>query len=149
MTNGHGTQPPIGSLLRALDRHITQAFEWALGSHDVTRRQWQLLNVLVQHDTVAFTDLDAAVAPFLEAGDTARPHLELLAARGYVEIDGDAAELSDAGLSAYAELAALVGRIRERLVEGLPEGEYDRIVAGLQIMLANFERDAGEPPRHA
>ena len=43
---------PIGLLLRKLDNLINERFEQTLGRHDVTRRQWQLLNTLARGDCV-------------------------------------------------------------------------------------------------
>lgn len=141
---GPRSQPPIGLLLRTLDRLITERFEATLGARGVTRRQWQLLNGLAEPATL--DELNASVAPFLDgaAGETAAQHLEPLVESGAVSVDGDTYALTDAGRGLVESLAIEVEATRNLLVAGLAEGEYDRTVATLQAMIANLE-DAASP----
>jgi hypothetical protein len=133
------TTRPIGFLLRTLDRLIDERFDRALGGRGVTRRQWQLLNALARGEAPLDT-LTAAVAPFLDraAGETARPHLDALVADGTVTADGDTYTLTDAGRATLADLTADVGTIRATTVAGLPDGEYERTVTTLQVMIDNL-----------
>ncbi len=55
---------PIGFWLKLVDRLIDEQFAATLEEHGVTRRQWQLLNVL-SREPATVEQLDAAVAPFL------------------------------------------------------------------------------------
>jgi hypothetical protein len=67
---------PIGFWLKLVDRLIDESFDSLLEEHGVTRRQWQLLNVL-QRGPATLEQLDSAVAPFLreEAGESSAEHL--------------------------------------------------------------------------
>lgn len=132
--------PPIGLLLRTLDRAIDERFERTLGARDITRRQWQLLSTLAAH-AASVEELDTAVAPFLdqEAGETTRQHLEPLAGRGAVVAHGDVYELSAQGRTLFEHLSADVQVTRSLVVRGLAEGEYERTVATLRTMIDNLE----------
>ena len=53
---------PIGFWLKLVDRLIDEQFDRTLGAHDVSRRQWQLLNILAARPA-APAELDAAIQP--------------------------------------------------------------------------------------
>ena len=69
-------QRPIGFWLKLVDRLIDERFANTLEEHGVTRRQWQLLNVLSRGNATG-AQLDATLAPFLSAIDdeTVKEHL--------------------------------------------------------------------------
>lgn len=131
-----GTRP-IGLLLRTLDRLIDERFEHAIGARGVTRRQWQLLNLLAG-GARSTAELTASVSPFLAAGETVHPHLEPLAGTGVVRPERDGYALTDAGHMLVADLARDVEAVRDRTVAGLPDGEYRRTVATLEAMVENL-----------
>ena len=60
------TPRPIGFWLKLVDRMIDEQFASTLEEHGVTRRQWQLLNILARENATV-QQLDTAVAPFLSA----------------------------------------------------------------------------------
>lgn len=137
---GMATTRPIGFLLRTLDRLIDERFERALG--DVTRRQWQLLNTLAGATGATGPDaLTAAVAPFLAERETIDGHLRPLEDDGVVERRPDGYVLTGKGRELLADIGHRVQAIRDRTVEGLPDGEYQRTVATLEAMIGNLERD--------
>lgn len=139
-TDSRSAQPPIGMLLAGLDRLIEERFAAAVGGHGVTRRQWQLLN-LVAKGTATESELTEGVAPFLDraSGETARRHLDPLVEAGLLGRDGEVYSLTDAGRDRFAALARDVRAVRERTVAGLAEGEYDAVVTGLRKMIRNLE----------
>jgi len=122
-------RPPIGLLLRRLDRLINQRFETTLGTRGVTRRQWQLLNVLAKRPA-GLGEMNAAVAPFLDqaAGES-----------GAVTVNDDTYELSDSGRELFDSLSEQVRATRELTVRGLADWEYDRTISTLQTMIGNLE----------
>ncbi|MDN6479126.1 hypothetical protein [Corynebacterium variabile] len=133
-------RPPIGLLLRRLDRLINQRFETTLGTRGVTRRQWQLLNVLAKRPA-GLGEMNAAVAPFLDqaAGETVERHLAPLVESGAVTVNDDTYELSDSGRELFASLSEQVRATRELTVRGLADWEYDRTISTLQTMIGNLE----------
>jgi hypothetical protein len=115
---------PIGYWLRELDRRLESCFAQSLASHDVSRREWQVLNGLGPAD------------PFWGPGE--RPYLEVvagLAARGWTTPVG---ELTAAGESARSSIAADVQQIRARAMAGLPDESYLTTVRTLAAMSANL-----------
>lgn len=135
--------PPIGFLLRKLDRLIDERFERTLGDRGITRRQWQLIHTLAKGDAT-LDALTAAVAPFLDqsAGETAKQHLDPLAKDGLIGAQGDSYAITDAGRRFFESLLIEVQAIRELSVAGLAEGEYERTVGTLQAMIGNLEAEA-------
>lgn len=136
---------PIGFWLKLVDRLIDEQFASTLEEHGVTRRQWQLLNVLSQEPSTA-DQLDAAVAPFLSASSAADPaepessteHLaELLDSEWVTHFDG-IYTLTDRGRSAFDKLAEVVAINRTNATEGLTPEQYNETLAVLERVARNL-----------
>ncbi|GAB2917674.1 hypothetical protein GCM10027280_00860 [Micromonospora polyrhachis] len=149
--------PPIGLLLRKLDRLIDERFERTLGIRGITRRQWQLLHTLagdrdllagnvvpLAEDGASLDALASAVAPFLDqrAEETVKQHLEPLAENGLIRADDDVYTLTEPGHAFYERLVIEVQATRDLTVAGLADGEYERTVTTLQFMIGNLEAGA-------
>jgi len=135
---------PIGFWLKLVDRMIDEQFASTLEEHGVTRRQWQLLNVL-SSESATVERLDAAVAPFLsvpsEAGDTSETsadHLAELVDSGWVAVTRAEYELLDRGRDALGRLTAVVDTQRTLITEGLTQQQYDETLAVLERMARNL-----------
>jgi NADPH-dependent 2,4-dienoyl-CoA reductase/sulfur reductase-like enzyme len=129
---------PIGFWLKLVDRMIDEQFASTLEEHGVTRRQWQLLNVLSREPATA-EQLDAAVAPFLSAddGDTSSEHLAELVDSGWVTA-GTAYELTERGRTAFDKLESVVAAQRTIMAEGIGPDEYEQTVSVLERMARNL-----------
>jgi hypothetical protein len=127
---------PIGFWLKLVDRLIDQAFDALLEEHGVTRRQWQLLNVL-KGGPATLEQLDAAVAPFLEeeTGESSAEHLEELVGSGWVD---PGYSLTEAGVTALEGLGHAVGELRNGMAEGVADDEYAATLAVLERMARNL-----------
>jgi DNA-binding MarR family transcriptional regulator len=130
-------QRPIGFWLQLVDGLITEQFEASLDEHGVTRRQWQLLNVLDREPSTT-EQLDAAIAPFLAAGESSAEHLSELIESGWVDATSTSYELTNRGRTAFAKLAEVVGANREIVADGLSPEEYATTVATLERMARNL-----------
>jgi DNA-binding MarR family transcriptional regulator len=133
---------PIGYWLKLVDRLIDEQFAATLEEHGVTRRQWQLLNVL-SREASSVQQLDAAVAPFLSAGDAGEPessaeHLTELIDSGWVDATPTGYELTDRGRSAFERLEAVVAEQRTIVAEGVAPEQYEQTVAVLERMARNL-----------
>jgi hypothetical protein len=106
-------QRPLGFWLKLVDRLIDDRFADTLEEHGVTRRQWQLLNVLSRGPATG-AQLDAALAPFLSAvdGETVAEHLAELVDSGWVALSPSGYSLADPGRTALAALASTVEKTR-------------------------------------
>jgi DNA-binding MarR family transcriptional regulator len=132
-------QRPIGFWLKLVDRLIDEQFAATLEEHGVTRRQWQLLNVLAQHPATV-EQLNASVAPFLDADDTetALDHLTELIESAWVDATPNAYELTDRGRGALERLSSVVAEQRTIMSAGVTETEYITTVSSLETMARNL-----------
>lgn len=139
-SDGDRRQPPIGHVLRTLDRLIEERFDRTVGRRGITRRQWQVMNVLAARGSSA-SELAEAVAPFLDrvAGEAVQQHLDPLTRQGFVRLDGGVFTLTVAGRDLLRSLTTEVRAIRELTTAGLGEHQYEQTVATLQAMIDNLE----------
>jgi DNA-binding PadR family transcriptional regulator len=130
---------PIGFWLKLVDRMIDEQFASTLEEHGVTRRQWQLLNVLKQ-EPATVEQLDAAVAPFLsdDASESSADHLAELVDSGWISITRAQYELTERGRSALDRLTDVVAAQRTLMTEGLSQQQYDDTLATLERMARNL-----------
>ena len=139
---------PIGFWVGLVDGLIDESFAATLEEHGVTRRQWQLLNVL-SSESATVEQLDAAVAPFLsresEGGEpaTSAEHLSELIDSAWVAATDTGYELTERGRVAFDALAETVGELRGRLSDGLTQQQYDETVEVLERMARNLGWDGG------
>ena len=130
-------QRPIGYWLKLLDNLIEKQFATTLDEHGVTRRQWQLLNVLARSNA-SIEQLDEAIAPFLDGAESAAEHLSELIESAWVDATADGYELTDRGRTAFSTLAEVVGKQRAAVAQGIDEGEYAATVGVLERMARNL-----------
>ena len=134
---------PIGFWLRLVDRLIDEQFARTLEEHGVTRRQWQLMNVLA-NGPASVAQLDAEVAPFLQAAtddspaETSVEHLTELIESAWVDATPTGYELTERGQSSLARLEAVVAEQRTVITAGLSEDEYAATVRVLERMAQNL-----------
>ena len=142
-------QRPIGFWLKLVDGLIDERFASTLEEHGVTRRQWQLLNVL-SREPATVEQLDAAVAPFLASGasasddegapaaETSAEHLSELIESAWVDATAAGYELTERGRTAFDALSETVATLREEMSEGLTPEQYAETVAVLERMARNL-----------
>lgn len=133
------TPRPIGYWLKLVDRLIDEQFASTLEEHGVTRRQWQLLNVL-SREPATVEQLDAAVAPFLVVHDdeSSLDHLTELIDSAWVDATPTGYELTDRGRSAFERLAEVVATQRTIVADGVTPEQYEQTVAVLERMARNL-----------
>ncbi len=132
-------QRPIGFWVKLVDRLIDERFEAILDEHGVTRRQWQLLNVL-SRGPAEIEKLDQAVAPFLTGADdgSSVEHLDELLESGWIFIEHDRYSITERGAESFERLSAVVESARATVSEGLTAEEYAQTVGTLEKMARNF-----------
>jgi DNA-binding MarR family transcriptional regulator len=134
---------PLGYWLRLVDRLIDEQFAMTLEEHGITRRQWQLMNVLAQAPA-SVTELDAAIAPFLAAATEEREressveHLTELIESAWVDATPTGYELTVRGQAALERLAVVVAEQRTVITAGVTDTEYEQTVGVLQRVAANL-----------
>jgi hypothetical protein len=134
---------PIGFWLKLVDRLIDEQFAATLEEHGVTRRQWQLMNVLARGGaTVA--QLDTAVAPFLAPATEGAPaessveHLTELIDSAWVDATATGYELTERGRAALERLGEVVAEQRTVSTRGVSDDEYRAAVGVLERVARNL-----------
>lgn len=132
-------QRPIGFWLTLVDGLINDQFNNIVEEHGVTRRQWQIMNILGENPSTAEV-LDEALAPFFgQAPDgSSVEHLDELIESGWVIADSGTYALTDLGHSSLATLSEVVTRNRDHITEGISAEEYEQTLDVLQRMARNF-----------
>jgi hypothetical protein len=134
---------PIGYWLQHLDRLIDQAAGRALADEHLTRRHWQVMNI-VRKSPLGPDALADALRPFWGPGAITFDQVTSeLAGRGWLSRDAAGQyALSPAGQAAHAAVQEKIYGIRAQFLTGLTEGDYLHTVQMLQRMAANLERAA-------
>lgn len=132
-------QRPIGFWVKLVDTLLEQQFADTLEEHGVTRRQWQLLNVL-SRGPAGVQQLDAAIAPFVPSGqpESSVDHLTELIDSAWVTATPTGYELTDRGQTACERLSEVVAEQRTRVTEGLSEADYTTTLRSLERMALNL-----------
>ena len=138
---------PIGYWLKHLDRLIEAAAQRTLADEKLTRRHWQIMNILRQspQDAAALT---SAIRPFWGPGAVTLDEVTgELARRGWLtQDDARRYTLTPAGQAGHAAVQKKVHGIRATFLTGLTEHDYHATVQALQRMAENMARAAGQDP---
>lgn len=131
---------PIGFWLKLVDRLIDERLAATLASEWASRRDWQVLNVLLgAGEGLTAAEVDEAVRPFLGGDEpTTLPVLEGLRRRGWVEAQGDRYRLAEAGVAARQRLEARVTDDRRALARGIAPQAYAATLGVLERMARNL-----------
>ncbi|GAA1345978.1 MarR family winged helix-turn-helix transcriptional regulator [Arthrobacter roseus] len=130
---------PIGFWLKLVDGLVDSRFESMLEEHGVTRRQWQLLNLLAERPTTV-AELESELEPFLSlpGGETIPEHLEELTESGWVSQSDGTYSLEELGRNSMAVLSEVVAENRAQVTEGVTHADYETTVAVLERMARNL-----------
>ena len=138
---------PIGYWLKHLDRLIEAALERAFAEHKLTRRHWQIMNVL-RESPQQQAGLTEATRPFWGPGAITLDEVTSeLTRRGWLTQDNTGRyALTPVGQAGHAAVEQKVHGIRSTFLTGLTEQDYRGTVRVLQRMAENLERAAGQDP---
>ncbi|MGR6900858.1 MarR family winged helix-turn-helix transcriptional regulator [Glutamicibacter sp. BSL13] len=131
---------PLGFWLKLVDSLIDEHFAATLDEHGVTRRQWQVLNMLEQHPATERSLIDA-LAPYFASADeppSVSEHLAELVESGWIAHEGEYFSITERGSTSLSTLSELVDQIREQCGENLSEEQYATTVASLEQMARNL-----------
>jgi hypothetical protein len=125
---------PIGFWLKLVDRLLDERLDETLG--DLTRRHWQVLNVL-QQGAVDQAGIDARVHPFLNPESTTQREVADLRDRGWIAGTGTT-QLTEMGTKEFLRLLNTVSADRAKVTNGIASGEYATTVSTLEHMARNL-----------
>ncbi|MGH3761389.1 hypothetical protein [Actinophytocola sp.] len=141
---------PIGYWLKHLDRLIEAVAERTFAEERLTRRHWQIMNVVREspRDAAALTE---SIRPFWGPGAIVLDEVtDELTRRGWLTRDEVGHyELTPAGRTGHAAMEAKMRGIRSTFLNGLAEEDYDATVRTLRRMAENLERAVGQDRRVA
>lgn len=133
---------PIGFWLKLVDRLIDEQFVATLEEHGITRRQWQLMNLLSEEPSTA-DELTQALGPFIPETDDEGPQapVEELVESGWVVSEDGHYTLTSTGRTSLASLGEVVDRTRAVLAQGISDDEYDATLDVLERIARNLGWD--------
>ncbi len=130
---------PIGYWLKKLDRLIDQQFERQLEEAGLSRRQWQLLNLL-EDGPRSTPELQSELEPFLQDDpDDLSDALSGLVTRGWADSQENVVTLTGTGRAQFGLVKAKVAELRQALTAGISADEYQATIDVLARMAANLE----------
>jgi hypothetical protein len=138
------TDRPIGYWLKRLDRLIDGHFERQLSDVGLSRRQWQLLNLL-QDGPMSVQELKTALDPFLQDRDDFNDALLGLVATGWADSQNDIVSVTTRGHAQFGLVKTKVAELRQTLTAGISPEDYQATVDVLARMTANLESGGGLP----
>jgi DNA-binding MarR family transcriptional regulator len=137
-----GSERQIGYWLKKLDRLIDGQFERQLEEAGLSRRQWQLLNLLDDRPR-SIPELQSALEPFLqEDPDDLSDALSGLVTRGWADSQDNIVTLAKTGRAQFGLVKAKVAELRQALTAGISADEYQATIDVLARMAANIEPGA-------
>ena len=137
-----GADRPIGYWLKKLDGLIDAEFGRRLGEASLSRRQWQVLN-LIEDGPRSVPELESELAPFLrDAVEDLAKALSGLVTRGWADATENIVSLTETGRVQFGLVKARVAQLRQTLAAGVSAEEYQATIDVLARMAANLESQA-------
>jgi DNA-binding MarR family transcriptional regulator len=114
------SERPIGYWLKKLDRLIDAQFERQLGEAKLSRRQWQLLNLL-EDGPRSVPDLQTELEPFLQDApdEQLSDALSGFVTRGWADSQDIIVTLTETGQAQFGLVKAKVAEVRQALMIGI------------------------------
>jgi DNA-binding MarR family transcriptional regulator len=122
---------PIGWWVKHLDRTLEDALDRTVAIEDVSRRQWQLLNLAAEGGELS------VMAPFFTEPAEADAPVAGLVDRGWIRRHGQRLELTPDGALSRDRLTLVVRGQRQQIMAGIGAAEYATTVDVLRRMAAN------------
>ena len=131
----------VGFWLKLLDRLIERDLDRVLAPFELTRRDWQILNLL-RDSPRAVDAIDAELAMFTDRPSGIGERLEVLISSGWVELNetGEAVMAANARHRFDAVLTS-VSTARRRIAAGVERADYETTISTLTIMCQNLGWD--------
>jgi DNA-binding MarR family transcriptional regulator len=134
-----GSERPIGYWLKKLDSLIDQQFERQLEEAGLSRRQWQLLNLL-EDGPRSTPELQSELEPFLhDDPDDLSDALSGLVTRGWADSQENVVTLTETGRAQFGLVEAKVAELRQAMTAGISAAKYQATIDVLARMAGNLE----------
>ena len=138
---------PVDFWLRLLDRLINEHFGKALDEHGITRRQWEVMNLL-SRGPAPHDELAEALARFHREVQPANLTDELseLEDSGWLLRRKQEYELTELGQTSYRRLEPVLRATDEEIARGISREDYATTLEVLERMAINLGWQEPEPP---
>jgi DNA-binding MarR family transcriptional regulator len=135
------SERPIGYWLKKLDRLIDGQFERQLGEVGLSRRQWQLLNLL-EDGPRSVPELQSALEPFLQDDpDDLSDALSGLVTRGWADTRDNIVSLTETGQAQFKLIKVRVAELHQSSMVGISPEEYQAAIDVISRMAANLSAE--------
>jgi DNA-binding MarR family transcriptional regulator len=135
------SERPIGYWLKKLDRLIDGQFERQLGEVGLSRRRWQLLNLL-EDGPRSVPELQSALEPFLQNDpDDLSDALSGLVTRGWADTRDNIVSLTETGQAQFKLIKVRVAELHQSSMVGISPEEYQAAIYVISQMAANLSAD--------
>jgi DNA-binding HxlR family transcriptional regulator len=140
-------QRPIDFWLKLVDKLINEHFSRTLEEHGITRRQWEVMN-LVSTRPASQDELEEVLAPFpAELGaSTLTEDLAELVESGWLVVHEQDYELTDRGRTSYERLEPVLRSSNEEIARGISDEDYTTMMGVLEQMAGNLGWQEPAPP---
>jgi DNA-binding MarR family transcriptional regulator len=129
---------PVGYWVKEVDRLLEASLDAVVEGHGLTRRHWQVLNVIEQGGTTV-AEVDARLAPFLTDTDpTMSGHVADLLTQGIATDQDGTLALTANGRELFDTLLADISRFRQQAVAGISHEDYVLAVSTLEHITRNL-----------
>ena len=130
---------PVDFWLRLLDRLINEHFGKILDEHGVTRRQWEVMNLL-SRGSASHDELAEALAPFHREvqARTLTDELAELEDSGWLLRREQVYELTERGQTSYQRLEPVLRATDEEVARGISTEDYATTLDVLERMAINL-----------
>ena len=137
---------PVDFWLRLLDRLINEHFGMILDEHGVTRRQWEVMNLL-SRGSASHDELAEALAPFHREvqARTLTDELAELEDSGWLLRREQVYELTERGQTSYQRLEPVLRATDEEIARGISAEDYATMLVVLERMAINLGWQEGLP----
>lgn len=138
-----GDRKPIGYWLKHLDRLIEDAFDHTLADDNLSRRHWQVLNILGSGPATR-AELNVALKPFTGDDPTAlAPVIDALTRQGWATAGADGRHaLTVDGAAVHQRIRQDVDQTRRQILRYVTTAEYAQVIDILRKMAAGLESAA-------
>lgn len=131
------TEKPIGYWVKLVDELLETDLERSLDDHGISRRHWQILNV-VESNSRAASEVAVELSPFLDSAATADSYLRELVGKGWLQTTDGSFELTGSGQTRLRETRDQIRAVRARIAGGVTEQDYTTTLLTLKTMCRNL-----------
>ncbi len=142
MSEKEKDQLPIGYWLKRADELLTSSIDEAQRSNNLTRLEWQAINVIQKTGAASRQDVVQTLRAFANAS-AVDDVLYALVERAVVTVsDSKEYTLTNAGRDLYGRALSAQKEIRLRAAIGITEDEYNTTVSVLRRLVENLASDS-------